>query len=61
MVPGSYIGENSLESTISAIKSVFVGKARTFPTPWDISTKVAVESKLCALPNYVPLRGGKAT
>lgn len=47
MVPGSYIGENSLESTISVIKSLFVGKARTFPTPWDMSAKVTVESKLC--------------
>ena len=48
MVPGSYIGENSLESTISVIKSLYVGNPRTFPTPWDISAKVTVESKLRA-------------
>ena len=50
MVPGSYIGENSLESITSAIKSLFVGKARTLPTPWDISAervRSRLESKLC--------------
>jgi len=58
VVPGSYIGENSLESTNSAFIFMYVEKARTFPMPWDISA-VTVGSKLKVL--YLHVRGEKAT